>query len=97
MDDLQPDLDLLHHKLIALEEQVRGILTRNERVEAHKRWETSKIRIVCLTGVTYITMILVFYVLGSSMPWFDAVVPTTGYFLSTLSLSFIRERWEKSN
>ena len=33
-----------------------------------------------ITGITYVTMVLVFLVLGSSRPFVDALVPTTGFF-----------------
>ncbi len=77
----------------ALEVQMQSIILRNQRVEANKAWETSRTRLVAVTAVTYVTMILVFVVLGSNRPVLDAVVPTTGFFLSTLSLPIIRRVW----
>jgi hypothetical protein len=65
---------------------------RNHRVESNKAWETSRVRLFSITGITYVTMVSVFLVLGSNRPLVDALVPTTGFFLSTLSLSFLRAR-----
>ena len=48
--------------------------------------------LVSITAITYVTMVLVFLVLGSNRPLVDALIPTTGFFLSTLSLSFLRAR-----
>ncbi len=82
-------------RLAAVEMAMREVLARNQRVERHKAWETSRTRLLSVTLVTYITMIFVFVVLGSVQPMFDALVPTTGFFLSTLSLPFVRRLWER--
>ena len=84
----------LGDRVVRLEECMHAVLERNRKVEGHKAWETSKTRLVSITIVTYVTMILVFSVLGSSKPHLDALIPTTGFFLSTLSLPFIRKAWE---
>jgi hypothetical protein len=91
---LATDNRALESRIEALESELAGILDRNRRVEANKAWETSKARLFALTGITYVTMTLVFVVLGSARPFLDALVPTTGFFLSTLSLSFLRASWE---
>jgi len=87
------------HDVIArvamLEEQMRGVHARNQRVELHKSWETSWARVISLTLITYVTMILVFYMLGRNDPLVQALVPTAGFFLSTLPLPFVRRVWEK--
>lgn len=82
-------------RLTALESQLERILDRNRRVEINKAWETSGTRLLSVTTVTYVTMVLVFAVLGSVRPLLDALVPTTGFFLSTLSLPVVRRTWER--
>lgn len=78
-----------------LEAHIDEILERNRRVELHKSWETSRTRLICVTLITYVTMALVFAVLGSTRPLLDGLIPTTGFFLSTLSLPFVRTLWER--
>jgi hypothetical protein len=83
-------------RIAYLEAQVAAIQSRNQRVESHKAWETGRARLVSITVITYITMLLVFAVIGSARPYIDALVPTTGFFLSTLSLSFVRRFFDRS-
>jgi hypothetical protein len=90
------DLIKLQERLSVVESELADIRNRNRRVESDKAWETSRGRLLSITGITYVTMVLVFLVLGSSRPFVDALVPTTGFFLSTLSISFLRARLRKS-
>ena len=89
------DLFKLQERLSVVESELADIRNRNRRVESDKAWETSRGRLLSITGITYVTMVLVFLVLGSSRPFVDALVPTTGFFLSTLSISFLRSRFRK--
>lgn len=84
----------LEERIALIEKELSAIRDRNRRVETNKAWETSRVRLLSITAITYVTMLLVFVMLGSSHPLFDAMVPTTGFFLSTLSLSSLRARWE---
>lgn len=86
------DLIELQERLSVVENELAAIRNRNHRVESNKAWETSHVRLFSITAITYVTMVLVFLVLGSNRPLIDALVPTTGFFLSTLSLSFLRAR-----
>lgn len=92
MDDVTAHIT---ERIKRLEHEVENIKMRNASVELRKSWETSKTRLISITAITYITMTLIFYVLGSLKPYLDALVPTTGFFLSTLSLSFIKKVWER--
>lgn len=85
----------LQERLSVVESELADIRNRNRRVESDKAWETSRVRLLSVTGITYVTMVLVFLVLGSNRPFVDALVPTTGFFLSTLSISFLRARLGK--
>ncbi len=85
----------LNSRIVALETELHAIQERNRRVESHKSWETSRARLVSVTFVTYVTMLLVFSMIGSAQPYVDALVPTTGFFLSTFPLPFVRRHWEK--
>lgn len=94
-DSSSADADLAG-RLAHLEARVAAIQSRNERVESHKAWETGRARLLSITVITYVTMLLVFAVIGSGRPYIDALVPTTGFFLSTLSLSFVRRFFDRS-
>lgn len=76
-----------------LKESVDQIKDRNARVEIEKAWEVSKTRIASILIVTYLTSVVLFYILESQVPWINALVPTVGFFLSTQSLSFFKKRW----
>ncbi len=71
------------------------IQERNARVELDKAWETSKTRRAVIAGMTYIVATLYMMSLGVSQPMLNALIPTGGYLLSTLSLLFIKEAWLK--
>jgi hypothetical protein len=89
------DLIKLQERLFVVENELAAIRNRNYRVESNKAWEKSRVRLFSITGITYVTMVLVFLVLDSSRPFVDALVPTTGFFLSNLSLSFLRALLEE--
>ena len=71
------------------------ILKRNARVESDKAWETSKTRRICIAIITYMVAVYFMYRIGVPDPLLNALVPTGGYVLSTLSLPFIKRRWLK--
>lgn len=76
-----------------LEQRVSEIEKRNQRVEADKSWETSLARKVSIATITYIALALYFGLVLGVNPWINAIVPTVGFLLSTLSLSFVKNWW----
>lgn len=74
---------------------IESIKARNRRVEADKAWETSKTRKVIIATATYLTVALFLHLINAPKPWLNAIVPATGFLLSTLTLSVIKERWMK--
>ncbi len=78
-----------------LEREVREIQSRNKRVEEDKRWETSGTRKILLMAFTYSGIGLYMYAIGIDRPWMNAIIPTIGFFLSTLTLPFFRSLWER--
>ncbi|MBL7661313.1 hypothetical protein JNK13_01035 [bacterium] len=78
-----------------LETQVDKINNRNDRVEKDKLWEKSKTRLTAISLITYFVMVLVLRSLGVGQAFLNAIVPTSGFVLSTLSLPYIRKFWEK--
>lgn len=74
-----------------LEKEIEAIKSRNTRVDREKAWETSWQRKIGIIVTTYFVMILVFWSLDNDSPFLNAIVPTLGYTLSTLSLSWLRK------
>lgn len=77
-----------------LRQEIEAIKERNKRVEADKAWETSTFRKVSIVLVTYCLATLLMWVIGVDEPYISALIPTLGFFLSTLSLGFLKEFWK---
>lgn len=80
-------------RVIALEKEIKQIKDRNRKVEANKAWETSSTRKVTIALVTYFLIGFYMTYLGIAKPWLSAFVPTLGYILSTLTLSWFKQIW----
>lgn len=81
-----------------LEKEIENIKKRNKKVELDKRWETSWTRKICIMILTYIVVVIYSYLISKiSNIWLSSLVPVIGFTLSTLSLKFIRNIWEKKN
>ena len=81
-----------------LENEIKKIKERNKRVELDKKWETSLIRKICICILTYIVVIIYSYIVRNyDNIFFSSLVPVIGFTLSTLSLKYIRNIWEKYN
>ena len=80
---------------MSIEERLEKIEARNKKVEKDKAWETSLSRKVLIAILTYILISLYMkFILGVN-PWINAIVPTVGFLLSTLALSWFKDVWEK--
>lgn len=78
-----------------IKSELELIKQRNKRVELNKAWETSLTRKLIIFVFTYILIGLTFVVIGNSEPWINAIIPTFAFFISTLTLPFVREYWQK--
>ncbi len=78
-----------------MKEEIEQIKERNRRVEADKAWETSWTRRVLIALMTYIIIVVFLWLIQAPNPWLNAIVPTVGFILSTLTLSFFKEAWLK--
>ena len=76
-----------------LEVQVQAILERNARVEAEKEWEVSLCRRFFIFCSTYLIACIFLWVLGIPYFYLQALLPTGGYLLSTLSLPWAKRFW----
>ncbi len=79
--------------LESLEERVIKIEQRNKNVEADKAWETSWARRILLIVFTYLAIALYLEFIVHIDPWVNAVVPSIGFLLSTLTLPFFKKIW----
>lgn len=78
-----------------LQKEIDEIKTRNRRVEADKAWETSWSRKLLILVLTYIVVVIFFTVSNLPNPFVNAIVPTIGFFLSTLTVPFFKNWWLK--
>jgi hypothetical protein len=78
-----------------LSADLRAIQERNRRVEAHKAWETSFTRRFFIALITYVTVTLFLWLIDVPKPFINALVPTGGFLLSTLSLPWVKFYWLK--
>lgn len=76
-----------------IEGRLDKIEQRNSRVEADKAWETSWTRRFFIALFTYLVISLYMLAIGVERPWLNAIIPTVGFLLSTLTLSFIKKTW----
>ncbi|MFZ4762061.1 MAG: hypothetical protein ACOYK8_04545 [Alphaproteobacteria bacterium] len=78
---------------IATVQAIEAIKKRNERVEFDKAWEISLTRKCCIAAITYITCYLLMLTIGVEQPFLAALIPTTGFILSTLTLPAAKKFW----
>jgi len=78
-----------------LTSRVQLIEERNKKVEIDKAWETSIARRFLLIIFTYLAIGLYLRAIDISRPWLNAIVPSVGFLLSTLTLPFFKQLWIK--
>jgi hypothetical protein len=83
----------MNDRIELLEQRLHEIEARNKRVEADKAWETSWFRVLSVAAITYMIALGVFYAIGNDHVFRNALVPTIGFCLSTLSLPAIKSWW----
>jgi len=82
-------------ELEQLKNEIREIKERNARVEADKAWETSLFRKILVAVLTYIVIVLFFIAAELPKPFINPIVPTLGFLLSTMSISYFKTLWHK--
>ena len=78
-----------------LEKRIKAIEERNSRVAIDKAWESSWTRKIAIAVLTYVVVLGYLFAIGNDNPWVNAIVPPTGYLLSTLAMKGIRSVWQK--
>ena len=76
-----------------IEKRLKAIEARNQRVEKDKAWETSLLVRGLITVLTYTVVTSYLIVINADSPFVTAVVPATGYFLSTLVIKSVKDWW----
>jgi len=82
-------------KINELEKRIIKIERRNKKVEQDKAWETSLLRRLLLILFTYLTIGIYMKFVLNIDPWLNAIIPSLGFYLSTLSLPLFRAFWER--
>jgi hypothetical protein len=78
-----------------LEERIRKIEERNRSVECDKAWETSSTRKLIIAVFTYLAIGIYLWYIAIPEPFLNAIVPTVGFLLSTLTLPAFKKMWIK--
>ncbi len=66
---------------------------RNKRVENDKAWEGSWTRKLLIVVFTYVTIGMYLKFIVGIDPWINAIVPTIGFLLSTITLPYFKQVW----
>ncbi|MFA5947796.1 MAG: hypothetical protein WC806_02385 [Candidatus Gracilibacteria bacterium] len=79
--------------LESLQKEIDQIKKRNSRVELDKAWEVSWTRRILILVLTYIVIVLFFVFVHLPNPFLNAIVPTLGFMLSTMSVPVVKKWW----
>lgn len=83
------------NELEQIKKDIQEIKERNIKVEINKAWETSFFRKCLISILTYIVVVIFFYFATLPKPFISAIVPTIGFLLSTLSITYFKNVWTK--
>ena len=78
-----------------IQQELAEIKLRNKKVEMDKAWETSLFRKILIAILTYLVIVLFFYIAKLPKPFINAIVPTIGFLLSTLTVPLFKKYWIK--
>lgn len=78
---------------LTLEERVENLEARNKRVEFDKGWEISWTRRLSVMILIYTTVVFYLRFVIHINPWVNGLVPVIGYFISTLTIGFVKRHW----
>jgi hypothetical protein len=78
-----------------LEKRIHIIEQRNRSVELNKSWEQSFTRRILIFAFTYLAIALYLKFVVGINPWINAIVPSIGFVLSTLTLPWFKRQWAK--
>ncbi len=81
-------------EIAELRNEIKKLKERNKKVETNKAWELSWTRRLILAILTYVIAAITLQTLSNSSPWTNAVIPAIGFFLSTLTLTLVKNFWK---
>jgi len=76
-----------------LKKEIDEIKIRNKQVEADKAWETSWTRKILVLALTYIVIVIFFFIAKLPKPFTNAIVPSVAFILSTLTVPIFKKWW----
>ena len=76
-----------------LKEEIEKIKERNRRVEKDKEGETSFVRRLKITFLTYIIVLIYCLIIKVDRPFISALVPPLAYLVSTVTFGFLKSKW----
>lgn len=82
-------------KIEKLEQEIKIIKERNRKVEINKAWEISISRRLLIAILTYLIIVIFFFIANLPDPFINSVVPTLGFILSTFTITFFKKIWIK--
>ena len=77
-----------------IESRIAAIEARNQQVSLDKAWEVSLTRRLVICIMTYVTTLITFMIPDANWS-VAAFIPVVGYYLSNLSLPWLKRTWEK--
>jgi len=78
-----------------LQQEIDKIKQRNKKVEADKAWETSITRKIIILILTYVVIVIFFFIANLPNPFYNAIVPSLAFVLSTLTIPVFKKVWIK--
>ncbi len=84
----------MEEQIKLLEDRIAKIEKRNKNVEEGKAWETSWTRKIVVAIFTYLAIAIYLKFIVGINPWINAIVPTVGFLLSTLTLPYFKKIWK---
>ena len=76
-----------------MKKEIESIKKRNKRVEIDKAWELSLTRRLIIALMTYIIIVVFLWSINAPRPYLNAIVPSIGFVLSTLTLPIFKKLW----
>lgn len=73
--------------------RIKKIEQRNQRVELDKAWEGSATRKLLILLLTYLVIGMYMWSIGIEKPHIQAIIPSLGFVLSTLTIPFAKRLW----
>ncbi len=85
----------LDQRLSNIEEMTQKLVLIDKYYQLQTAWEKSAMRTILIAITTYILSAIFLYILNFQYFYINAVLPTVGFMLTTLSIPFIKRIWIK--